>query len=532
MPESAYFFDGVDDKITVPDSNGDFNVDNGLTISLWIKFPDELPNGSFVSKSSRSQNTGYIFPYITGNGDGFGLITHTSSCGWCDHRRSFSYQNISDPQSWHCYTGVFDGTEKRVYIDGKLVSTDLQEGNITANTNDLVIGTQPGYNEWANATVDDVRMYSRAISEAEVQLLSQQNTPNPDLNAGLVAYYPFNENANDASGNGNHGTVNGAVLSEDKFGNASHAFSFDGTDDYIEVPHSQSLNMPSFTLFSWVKFNSDIGKTQKRIVCKQQNNSHAYGLEIFGNGFYGSIGNRLVMHTSDGSTWYTVMSETQLNPGEWYNVVGTYDGTEMKLYINGVSDASLLQPNGQTLDNNAPLFIGRSQPGIIYAFDGSIDETRIYNRALSQEEIQKLYQLSNADSLIYSNDFETNAGNEWSNTSTDITPEGNRKFLGQFGSETVSLSLDNLPDHSNVTVSFDLLILKSWDGNHTGYGPDMWSLAVGNNNTLIKTTFSNVDNRKQAYPENYPGGDNPEQTGADEIDPLDTVIIMEILFII
>ena len=60
-----------------------------------------------------------------------------------------------------------------------------------------------------------------------------------DLSDGLVAYYPFNGNADDESGNGNHGTVNGATLTIDRFGNENSAYSFDGIDDYIDIPYCE-----------------------------------------------------------------------------------------------------------------------------------------------------------------------------------------------------------------------------------------------------------------------------------------------------
>ena len=70
---------------------------------------------------------------------------------------------------------------------------------------------------------------------------------------GLVGWWPFNGNANDESGNGNNGTVNGATLTSDRFGNASSAYSFDGVDDYIEIQLNQSL---SYTYSAWVNFNN------------------------------------------------------------------------------------------------------------------------------------------------------------------------------------------------------------------------------------------------------------------------------------
>jgi hypothetical protein len=130
--------------------------------------------------------------------------------------------------------------------------------------------------------------------------------------------------------------------------------------------------------------------------------------------------------------------------------------------------------------------------------------------------------------VFYSNDFESAVGPEWSNTSTDLTPVGNRRFLGQFGNDIVSLSLHNLPAHEEVTVSFDLFVIRSWDGigNLTG-GPDVWELGVANglillNQTLLHTTFSNTEEvgNLQSYPDFHPGGVYPGGTGAAEKDTL------------
>jgi hypothetical protein len=126
--------------------------------------------------------------------------------------------------------------------------------------------------------------------------------------------------------------------------------------------------------------------------------------------------------------------------------------------------------------------------------------------------------------LVYTNDFEGVVGPEWSDTSINVTPAGARKFLGQFGNQTVRLTLMNLPPHTLVTVSFDLFIIQSWDGNNTTFGPDVWELRVDGGPTLLHTTFSNAfaseTSFRQAYPDEFPGGDHPGLTGAAEHDTL------------
>ena len=116
------------------------------------------------------------------------------------------------------------------------------------------------------------------------------------------------------------------------------------------------------------------------------------------------------------------------------------------------------------------------------------------------------------------------------------TDSANRKqrFLGEFGGpaivmipphdpqhfvrvdQTVTLTLKNLDTHTRVTVSFDLYVTKSWDGNNPNYGPDRWSLSVGGGNTLLDTTFSN-NFKTRAYDlslQNYPAPDSLPRTGA------------------
>lgn len=126
-------------------------------------------------------------------------------------------------------------------------------------------------------------------------------------------------------------------------------------------------------------------------------------------------------------------------------------------------------------------------------------------------------------SPYYFNDFEQSVGPEWSVSKTDVTPVGNRRFLGQFGNQTVSLNVTNLPVHSGIILSFDLYIIRSWDGNAEpgGAAPDIWDLTVRNSTNLLHTTFAKYSGSVgQAYPANYPGVTNANDTGAAEVNSL------------
>lgn len=136
--------------------------------------------------------------------------------------------------------------------------------------------------------------------------------------------------------------------------------------------------------------------------------------------------------------------------------------------------------------------------------------------------------------VLYSNDFSAVAGPEWSIQQTDITPGTPQHpadgFLGQFGNGDISLTLDRLPPHGGLRVSFDLYVIRSWDGNQIVQGgalvgPDRWRLMVSGGPTLLLTTFSNTDfnisfTYRQAYPGAFPGGDYPPRSGAAEVNTL------------
>lgn len=136
--------------------------------------------------------------------------------------------------------------------------------------------------------------------------------------------------------------------------------------------------------------------------------------------------------------------------------------------------------------------------------------------------------------LAYFNDFETAAGSEWSNTSISTTPVGNRDFLGEFSNQNVSLSLTGLEQHNRVTLSFDVYVLRSWDGNSNQpdptfgtLGPDVFNVTVNGGPALVNTTFSNhfdsgisPGSTRQAYPDAFGDGDYAAGTGAAETNTL------------
>jgi len=201
---------------------------------------------------------------------------------------------------------------------------------------------------------------------------------------GLVLWLKFNEGsgniAYDSSFYNNHGTIYGATWTDGKFGKA---LSFDGVDDYVEIPDSESLDITdAITVMVWV--NGDLASQYKGILEKRDSTASGFALLSWDADEIKFEITNIGLSISKGG----------LESFRWYHVVGTYDSSTGKgyLYINGVKVGEDTA-SGAIKPNDAKLFIGSrgigNKPSCY--FNGTIDEVRIYNRALSENEIKMLY---------------------------------------------------------------------------------------------------------------------------------------------
>lgn len=225
------------------------------------------------------------------------------------------------------------------------------------------------------------------------------------LQNGLVGYWPFCGNANDASGNNNNGTVNGATLTTDRFGNANSAYSFDGVNDYIEVLSNSALSMQqSGTISCWF-FKPNYNSRYEALVVKEgvyNNNQCNYKFQLsFGNEMAFAADPRGVTGCNNVNGCYP----NYLTTGTWHQVIGVITPQSLKFYMDGVlyGDTTILSSNN-LVTNNLPLSFGRLpfiDPTLIgnerMYFDGKLDDIAIYNRALSASEVQQLYSLGNVN---------------------------------------------------------------------------------------------------------------------------------------
>ena len=204
------------------------------------------------------------------------------------------------------------------------------------------------------------------------------------LATGLVAYYPFNGNANDESGNGNDGEVNGVALVEDRFGVAESAYSFAGTREdgqYIDLGKSDMLNLSEdFSICAWVYQVG--GAADPRIISYGQDG----GVELLVNGGGWDQSNYAMNFGG-----HRLVAENSYEREKWHFVVGLQSGSTRKLYIDGELEAV---DSGQRTGNlwSESMNIGRKSDHHDDWWGGFIDDIRIYKRALNEAEMATLYE--------------------------------------------------------------------------------------------------------------------------------------------
>jgi len=199
-----------------------------------------------------------------------------------------------------------------------------------------------------------------------------------DLDEGLVAFYPFSGNAQDASGNGNHGSVQGPTLTEDRNGQPNSAYYFSFGADVIEVADSPSLDVDQAVSFTvWIRPDT----TSETFILFREDVNGGDSLITF-NIYPGVISCGLKRPTGGHAS---VRGGTPIQQGVWQHLAVTWDGTTMRAFYNGQPDGTS-NFYGPMAVSDGDLSIGRYYS----AFDGDIDEVRIYDRALSEAEIGEL----------------------------------------------------------------------------------------------------------------------------------------------
>jgi hypothetical protein len=377
-PSSGTFIAGQSIPVTYVSSNGTSNVSleivsctgttaitiigDGVAASGTINYflPSSFPSGQYRIKS-----------YVTGT-TGQGQYGTCFTVNVCTSMYTIKTGNWNDVAVWSC----------------NRLPTSADVVTIKANH---FITIPASYTANAKNTIFETG--GKIIEAANTSKLCL-SCPDIPVN-GLVAYYPFNGNVNDVSGNNNNGTNNGAVLTTDRKGVANSAYIFNGTNSWINTPLVQS-NLSAYTISAWVKADFTVNK--EFVILQNRGVTPGTGRSLT---FHYQYSTNTWCFAVDGDGVYNGKQAPHANNTNWVHVVGTWSAggatnfaaSQFNVYVNGVLLSANSITGALTAIPNAPsgtCAIGRHEAWNSY-FKGAMDDIRIYNRALSATEISTIY---------------------------------------------------------------------------------------------------------------------------------------------
>ena len=319
-------------------------------------------------------------------GDRFGLRLDEGSVSKAFFWNGSSYESVSIGQifvgqGWHHFAATFnDATDSfKLYVDGVQVAslTTTSSVSYSGGGSNTRIGSHGNGSTSYDFTgvVDDVRVYGYALSAVEVAQLY-----------GFIGHWKLNETsgttAADSTFFAQNGTVTGgASWATDSAGNG--VFDFNGSSQYISITNASHLQpTQSLSIAGWVKGDSwGSGSEVDIVLRKGEGNPNNYQLAI--------ADGKVALYLDDSDANGT-RSTTVLSAGRWYHVVGTWDGSTVKIYVDGKLETSAVR-TGTIATDTRPVYIGgRSGTDL---FDGMQRDIRLYNRAILASEVAELYGL-------------------------------------------------------------------------------------------------------------------------------------------
>ena len=289
----------------------------------------------------------------------------------------------------------------RWYFNGRLLvestATILQA---RASGASLFLGK--GYLSAYSGLIDEVGIWNRPLTAAEIRAVAGAFAGSSDLGRGLVGYWPGDGNANDAAGQ-NHGKATrvpnrprpaagrlpapAIKYTTDRHGQAGKAFRFGNTNDFVTVPDSKALDTDdAFTLSAWIQPSKS---HHGHLIVKygQVGIKSDYTVEFGGNG-------RIHLGVGSGTDSQGFDSKAAPPIGKWTHVAITFDRGKIQFFLNGKLDASftsrIKHTNREEYDNDDVTIGGWSSGGD--PFDGAMDDIAIWNRALGAEEVHRLFE--------------------------------------------------------------------------------------------------------------------------------------------
>ena len=405
----ALVFQGMEDRIDLPHEVLDGLRD--VSISFWLK-TTKSGSQAIVSAANRSKDNEHIVYLLSQRILRFySHGTQGHHYGWCD----VDIPPIADGQ-WHHIVVVRNAAEGNAafYVDGvgqTDLCGDLEYRALTVEEGGLIIGQEQDRlggdfdpNQVLDGSLDDLRIYDKVLSAAEVQTLLGQDDPGePPLEpeeppverpSPLVAYYPFNGDASDASGNEYHGVLSGPEPGEDRFGNEAGALVFQGTEDRIDLPHEVLDGLRDVSVSLWLKTTNSGQQAVVSGANRSNDNEYLIYLPreeqfiLFSHGRAGRLQHECAVDVEP------------MADGRWHHIVWIRNASEgySDFYVDGEGRTGVcghLEYRALAIEEGG-LVLGQDQDRLgggfaaDQAFQGSLDDLWIYDRALTAAEVQAL----------------------------------------------------------------------------------------------------------------------------------------------
>ncbi len=381
---SAGLFNGTSSYIDCG-NNESLNITGAITMSAWIKIDSYTDNNPNIIAKELSYFLGIG---TTGNYIRSGIRTSEGS-----YEIKTATNNSIPLNTWthilFCYSDI-DNIFKQ-YVNGIKVE---QGGDTTTKTlvisdKNVLIGSWKIAEQHFNGSIERPQLWNRALGDDEIKLLYESYNPSlhiDSLQKGLVGHWTMAQDSlkgsllTDKTPYENDGTIYGATFTTDRMGQPNKAMSFDGTDDYIQADDVYCNSLNGMTWSAWVKFN----EIKDCFILDQRELNIGYQpFYLASNGdiqFYNSI--------LKNSTYF----DTNLKTNQWYLLTATTENNLVKFYLNGSYFTSKEDISYDFGVKN--LRLGSRHNNVSF-LNGLIDDVRIYNRALSEEEITKLYESYN-----------------------------------------------------------------------------------------------------------------------------------------
>lgn len=472
-PGGAWLFDGSDDRAELELTRV---IGSDATLAVWVKSTLRESSGC-IAGVFRGHNHGDSPIGIWLEARAFGKIAlrQRGSGDGAHALEAGSDWLLKGDGIWHHVVGVSANGSLRLYVDGRLQNDSAQVAALESGKGTLRLGTH-GEGDFFRGAIGEVRVYDRALTAVEARQLYDRSRA-VDVLQGLVAHYPLDGTGADISGGNRHLRLRGTVPAMDRHGRLNGALGLDGVDDWAGITRSAApIGEAPRTLAVWAR--RDANQTANRsgmVTTGYAGNRTAFGLDFIRSNSVARVRREL---------------EAEFPAGRWVHWAVTFDGARSRLFADG----KLAGEFGESLNTGQPhLFLGVNALILSDApyFRGVLDGLRIYDRALSADEVAGLWHLekpvvspapdpASTPRLLFANsDFAAGTLENWLAYANMGVPDGNRSVGSPPPDE---ITIESAPGAAGGHVAF----AKEWADGVTLLSP---KFKVAASNRILLARF-------------------------------------------